>query len=168
MQHATYYLGIDPGKSGGLAVVGPDGLMRELIKMPPTERDLLDWLRWLKSDPVTLGDVVGAVEWIHPAIKNIGKSPMSKLYGNYMSCRMALIASGIPFDTVMPAKWQRGIGVSKRGKTETPTQWKNRLKARAQELHPGEHITLATADALLIATFLQRLKLGQLGHGQGE
>ena len=33
---------------------------------------------------------------------------------------------------------------------ETPTQWKNKLKAEAQRLFPDIRVTLKTADALLI------------------
>lgn len=36
---------------------------------------------------------------------------------------------------------------------EQMTEWKNKLKACAQGLFPGVHITLSTADAVLIANY---------------
>jgi hypothetical protein len=152
-----YYLGIDPGKSGGIAVLTSLGNLIALDKMPSTETDLWQWfVRPFGSRSFAL------VEWIHPAIQGIGKSPMSKLYGNYMQLRMALIATEIPFEHVMPRKWQQSLGISTRKKTETTVQWKNRLKSKAQELFPSEKITLATCDALLIAEYSRRKDQGKL------
>ena len=67
---------------------------------------------------------------------------------------MALLALGIPTNTVTPNKWEKSyqIGLSTGlGKTE----WKNRLKAKAQQLFPqlGKRVTLATCDALLLAEY---------------
>jgi hypothetical protein len=43
----------------------------------------------------------------------------------------------------------------------TKTEWKNRLKAKAQQLFPqqSKHITLKTADALLIAEYARKNNL---------
>ena len=67
---------------------------------------------------------------------------------------MALMALEIPVVKVMPQKWQKTYSLgrsSECGKSE----WKNRLKARAQELFPdlGKKVTLKTCDALLIALY---------------
>lgn len=154
----SYIIGIDPGASGGVAFYG--GGIITVHKMPGTERDILDLLRG-----ECLDHAFCYIEWIHPAIQNIGKSPMSKLYGNYMGLRMALLACEIPFETVQAHKWQQSLGISKRGKTETQTKWKNRLKAKAQELFPekktGIKITLAKCDAMLIAEYGRRQRAGE-------
>ena len=47
-------------------------------------------------------------------------------------------------------------------KTESKTEWKNRLKGMAQQLYPDLKVTLATADALLIATYCKRKHEGTL------
>jgi hypothetical protein len=67
-----------------------------------------------------------------------------------VSCR-------IPFVEVSPRSWMKAMGIRTRRKTETPTQWKNHLKQLAQQLFPHEQITLATADALLIAEYCRRV-----------
>lgn len=142
------YLGIDPGASGGLAIISsnPSGW-----DMPSTERDI-----WELIDHLSDSCDKALIEWIHPAIQGIGKSPMSKLYGNYMACRMALVAAEIPFDDVKPAAWQKELGM-KRSKDEKQHKWKGRLKQKAQQLFPQCHVTLKTADALLIAEYCRRI-----------
>ena len=34
------YIGIDPGKHGGIAVMGADGEVLDVVKMPETPQDL--------------------------------------------------------------------------------------------------------------------------------
>lgn len=148
------WIGIDPGKSGGLVEISRNRTI--LVAMPQTERDIWEWFIG------SLDGSIATIEWIHPAIQGIGKSAMSKLYGNYMSLRAFLIASQISFEDVKPHTWQSALGIPKRKKTESRTEWKNRLKAKAQQLFPRENITLATADALLIALYCQRKDEGKL------
>jgi hypothetical protein len=62
---------------------------------------------------------------------------------------MALVASGIPFERVTPAKWQRELGCLTKGD-------KNVTKRKAQELFPDVKVTHANADALLLATWRGR------------
>ena len=62
---------------------------------------------------------------------------------------MALIAAGIPFETVTPAKWQGAMGCRTKGD-------KNVTKRKAQDLFPGVKVTHAIADALLIAEWGRR------------
>ena len=44
------YIGIDPGKHGGIAVMGADGEVLDVVKMPETPQDLLDFLEQYKAD----------------------------------------------------------------------------------------------------------------------
>jgi len=145
------YVGVDPGASGGIVMLDDEIRVVECTKMPATERDVMMMFRFMRpEDPVVM------IEWIHPAIFGVGKSSMSKLYGNYMSLRMAIIAADLRMECVKPRAWQQAMGVTKRSKTDTGTKWKNTLKAAAQELYPDQRVTLATADALLIATHCYR------------
>jgi len=127
--------------------------------MPATEADLYDTLASATSDedPFINETVMAVVELINPSIYGTSKSSNSKLYGNYMSIRMALTALRIPFTAVTAQKWHRSLGIAPRKKTETQTQWKSRLKAKAQQLFPQETVTLATADALLIACYCKKV-----------
>jgi len=149
------YIGIDPGQSGGLILL--DGVMVKATPMPATERDIWDWF-----DHQDIGTAPQAIiEKVH-SMPRQGVVSSFKFGLGYGGLRMALIAACIPFDEVTPQVWQRALGIPSRLKTETPTKWKNRLKAKAQQLYPRLEVTLKTADALLIATYCQRKHTGTL------
>lgn len=151
------YLGIDPGASGGIAA-----LIRheqKAIHLSITERQIWEAVNLWQGT-----NAVACIEWIHPAIKGIGKSPMSKLYGSYMALRMALTAANISHEIVRAQDWQKGLGIPKRKINENRTQWKNRLKQRAEQFFPNMKVTNATADALLIALYCKRKHEGTLGR----
>lgn len=169
---AQLFIGIDPSKiggQGGIAVLSSDAPTTGDVHccgMPATERDT-----WELIECYADRSAFAYIEWINPAIQNIGKSHMSKLYGGYSALRMALIAARIPFEDVKPLKWQRGLGIPSRAKSESDTQWKERLKGVAQQIFPHLPIwseprskgrQLAIADALLIAEFCRRVSMGEL------
>ena len=153
------YVGIDPGASGGIALITPSGV--QTWAMPSTERDLLDAVESCYVDHCYCCAVVEKVTGFVGGPGNTGSS-MFKFGTNYGSVRMALIAAGIPFEEVIASVWQKGLKIPSRGKSESKTAWKNRLKARAQQLFPGVAVTLKTADALLIAEFCKRKREGTL------
>lgn len=147
------YIGIDPGVQGGIAAIMGDLRSVEAQPMPETEQEILDALRHYTAR----FDCVACIEWIHPAIQGIGKSQMSKLYGNYMSLRMALSALQISYEIIQPKKWQGELGIQARKNNETRNKWKARLRQKAQQIFPRIEVTLATADALMIAECCRRL-----------
>lgn len=53
---------------------------------------------------------------------------------------------------VTPQKWQKALQLGTKG-NKSNTEWKNKLKARAQQLFPNVPMTLAVADALLILEY---------------
>ena len=141
------FIGIDPGVSGAIAVVG--GIV-EAHKMPETNRDILDLLRSLKD---RCNVVYALLEELHamPAaveeklgIKR-GSVSMWKLGAHYGALKMALTAAEIPFDERVPAVWQKIMNCRTGGD-------KNVSKAKAQQLFPQIKITHAIADSLLIAS----------------
>lgn len=153
---STVYLGIDPGKSGGLAVLF--GKEVNCTKMPDTEGDVLHWIRANASF-----DSVCVIEKVSGYIGEGQPGSTMFVFGQgYGGLRMALLACAIPFEEITPQRWQKAIMQSSRGKAETKTQWKNRCKARAQQIFPGVKVTLATADALLIALYCRRRHEGTL------
>lgn len=172
------WLGIDPGASGGLAVViTRPGLPPtvEAVPMPATERDVWEWVRSHSAAPGRPAYAVIELVGGHVGEAQPG-SAMFKFGHSYGASRMALIAASIPFEAVTPQRWQRAVGVTPRKKGrrdkrarddggavklvggESRTQFKNRLKAMAQQLFPKERVTLATADALLLAEYCRRMR----------
>lgn len=159
-----YYVGVDPGQSGGLVIIhdGSYGISStpmthaEAMPMPATERDIWDWFEGL--DPQ---QTVAVIEKVHSMPKQ-GVASTFKFGMGYGGLRMALIAAGIPFEDVTPRVWQKALSILSRKVTETKTQFKNRLKAKAQQLFPSIKVTLKTADALLIAEYCKRKHEGRL------
>lgn len=150
---ASVFIGIDPGKLGGLAIISPSGILTS--PMPETEKELWEWFNAL---PKYRGFGV-----YHACIEKVGAMPgqgvtsMFTFGRGYGSVRMALIASGIPFDEILPQKWQKEMGVGGRKEAGGKAKFKKVLKARAQELFPGEKVTPKNADALLLALYCQRV-----------
>ncbi len=150
------FLGVDPGASGGLATIR--GRRVELFQMPKTEKDIWNLIRQFRSlSTVCILEKV----WGHIGQGQPG-SAMFNFGMGYGLLKMALTGTGIPFEEVVPRAWQKALSISSRKKTETKTQWKNRLKATAQKLFPRVEVTLATCDALLIALYCKRKHEGTL------
>ena len=188
----TNYFGIDPGGSGGLAVLTAAGsataTTSSAVTMPATERDVWEWVE--NCTPHDGSNVFAVIEKVGGYAGDRasgGNGPAMFKFGmSYGGLRMALVAAGIPFDEVTPQTWQKGLGIAprrphtktrevqiKKGKNkgkwrteryggETDTEFKNRLKAKAQQLFPTVKVTLAVADALLIAEYCRRKREGKL------
>lgn len=185
----TMYLGIDPGKAGGLVLL--DRSKVELRQMPETERDLWNLFHQegdghgfgveLYSQKPARWDNTKAVtkHFCHPVvccIEQVSTSPQmgvvsagSFMYG-YGRLKMALTAAKIPFEEIRPQVWQKALRIVPRKKTETQTAWKDRLRRKAQQLYPNLDIWQATltdqrgiADALLIAHYCREKARGTLG-----
>ena len=146
-KRVNYYVGIDPGQSGGLACLDSYGQVVKCDKMPTTDRDMLNWFTELPD-----GIIRAMIEHVS-AMPGQGVSSTFKFGVGYGKLLMALTAANIPYIAVVPSKWQKLLGVPSRKKSGglTKTEHKNRLKGMAQRLFPHQKITLATADALLIA-----------------
>ena len=157
------YLGIDPGMSGGLAALGVNGGV-SITKMPATEADIWEWFQAFSHATFAVIEKVGG--YISGAGgKGGGAANGSAMFKFGFSTGVLyglLTAGGIPFEEVSPRIWQAELGILKRKKSESKTQWKNRLKALAQRLFPSVGVTLATADAILLAEYCRRLREGRL------
>lgn len=159
----TFWIGADPGVSGGIAILSDS--TTDVFKMPETERDLWDSLNGLRAQCIGLLEQLGAT----PRDKETGQarqspSSMLKMGRNYGSLRMAFVAAGIPFEEVLPRKWQAEYGLLSKP-NESKTDKKNRHKQKAQNLFPSVKVTHATADALLIAEYCRRKYSQQLQAG---
>ena len=151
-----FYMGIDPGQSGGIAILRAvgnrqwsDGRDCRLYPMPTTEADV--WDVFLKNCHTKMA----VIERVH-SMPGQGVASTFKFGMGYGGLRMALVASSIPFDEVTPRTWQKAVGTSPKKSTESKTRFKNRIKQKAQQLFPKENVTLKTCDALLIALYCRR------------
>jgi len=150
------WIGVDPGKSGGLALIS-NGTVEVAPLGKMTRQDIYEWLclqrRSDYPDPVR-----AVIEKVH-AMPGQGVTSMFNFGVSYGELRMALVAASISFEEVTPGRWQQAVGVRWPKGTSKPER-KRLLKQRAQELFPEIQVTLATADALLIAEYCRRTNGG--------
>lgn len=162
------YLGIDPGAGGGLAALWGETVT--VAAMPKTEKDVWDWLNVYEGIPAKAAAIIEQIDprptmvYDHE-LKQVRPRILKSsclLYGDYLRLRAFLVAASIPFEECPPQRWQKGLKIPPREKGEEERNWKNRLKAKAQQLFPREKVTLATADSLLIAEYCRRKEEGKL------
>lgn len=156
-------IGIDPGASGGLVILDPEFGVRKVSKVSDTEKDLWEWFQEARAAHAE----DGLVAYMELITGFVGKTmqPASRIFKqgtNYGAIRMACIGNSIKLISVTPRVWQQAVGMSAKGKGEAQNKWKNRLKARAQELFPAQKVTLDVADALLIAEYGRLKETGRI------
>jgi hypothetical protein len=145
------FLGIDPGVAGGIAAITNDseGAERNVSKFSlkdKTEADIVQWLWQLNGGHNS--EYVAVIEFVHSSPQMGVRSAFTfgRSYGFLRGCLSSL---GFPYVEVRPQAWQKAMGCLTKGV-------KNVSKAKAQQLYPGENVTHATADALLLATYCRR------------
>lgn len=137
-------MAIDPGTNGGIAVFSlKSNRVIEVIKMPETPKELLSFITAYQNNTTCYIEKVGG-------LPGMGGSSMFNFGKGFGYLEMALLCRKIPTISVTPQKWQKSLQLGGKGKKST-TEWKNKLKSKAQQLYPYiDKITLATSDALLI------------------
>lgn len=140
-------IAIDPGKNGGIVVYSIDkNCLVEIAKMPETPLDTLNFLSMYSQNSVCYLEKVGG-------LPGMGGSSMFNFGKGFGYLEMALLCKKIPTTEVTPQKWQKELQLGTKG-TKSSSEWKNKLKAKAQQLYPNAgKITLATSDALLILEY---------------
>lgn len=143
-------LGIDPGKSGGFALITRDGVT--LRPMPDTDTGIMDCLRELRDEAAgcELRAIIERVPTF--AGRALPGHAMAVLHGNARFIEGLLCAWMIPVVRPTPQAWQKHYGLGTRADAGSPAKWKRRLLDEARRRWPlAEGLTLRTCDALLIA-----------------
>lgn len=151
------YIGIDPGKTGGISVLLSEGFIEPRIRifpMPSTERGVSDIFKDI-VDPGNTSkvEVRALIEQVH-AFPGQGVTSMFTFGQGYGFLRGCLVAHSIPFSEVTPQKWMSYFGL-KKDKSELPKDYKKRILQKAQNLYPHSSVALSTADSLMIAEYLR-------------
>ena len=148
-------LAIDPGASGGIVELWPDGNAAACAM--PDDADLRDLIDEWKNNvllndykPVCFLELVGGYIGGSPA----PGSAMFNFGNGYGYIRGCLAAYRIETRLVRPQTWQAGIPGVKGCKEKADR--KRALKEHAARLFPGLKVTLSTADALCIADWARR------------
>ena len=132
-------LAIDPGLSGGLAWRTECAIFQP-VAMPETEADIVARIRSIAPDVAVVEDI----PWMTGG--KVNPASLSKLHRNCGVIHGCLLTLGIKTILVRPQVWQARFGVAEKDYAKR----KRRLKAEAQRRYPNLHVTLDTADALLI------------------
>lgn len=142
------FIGIDPGKSGAMAIING----KTVTTVPFDEEAYADALA--RVDETNAFAVVERVS----AMPGQGVTSMFSFGTNYGFIQGLLTANRIPFEIVMPQKWKREFGV---------TSDKNTSITVAQRLFPEVSLMRTEkckkphdgiAEALLMAEFARRKK----------
>ena len=142
------YIGIDPGASGGIAVIGYDGKI-QAFKCPKSSEDMsLLFSVCVGSSPATGVRLLMERVWARPT--NAVRAAFS--YGtNYGQWLGIAACHEIKMNTVIPVEWIKWVGCPKALKRDVRKRW---LKKKAGELYPKVNkLTLATSDAILITHY---------------
>ena len=141
------FIGIDPGKSGGLGIIYND---KYYVKhCPNTVSEMADELI-LINDMAPDISKYAIIEAVHSMPGQGVKSVFTfgKGYGQWLGILSTL---KIPYIEVTPHKWMKWYGSMPKEKKAR----KNHLKHLAQQRFPDVKITLSTSDAILIANYLR-------------
>lgn len=143
------YLGIDPGKSGGVVALSCDGTVLSSALTPTLgkeydEAGMADLIRDARPTLV-------ALEHVH-AMPGQGVSSMFSFGAGFGLWRGMLSALGVPYVLVKPRAWQRGLGVPTKATTkERKAAIVAAAKRRWPELEMPRVKDWALADAAWIA-----------------
>jgi hypothetical protein len=158
----AWFVGVDPGKSGGMVIINNRGWLVTAVHMPDTQRGVLNWFKHIKHLPGAPDCLYGALEKVGGYIDGVSPGPAMFNFGKGVGhLEMAMLVAGIPTEDIPPQRWQRGLKIPPRKKkgrkfSETKQQWKKRLLRVAQRLFPKAKLDLFTCDAALIALYYKR------------
>lgn len=149
------YAGIDPGLSGAIAFIFPDGTVTvtdtPVIKVSKNGKNRNVYLAG------GMNELLALLQECHVALEHVGPMP-----GNGAAAMFSmghglglweglLVGNGLPFTYVRPQSWKKMFGLDRD---------KNKSILKAKQLFPKADITLkkhdGRAEALLMAEYLRR------------
>ena len=151
---AAYYMGIDPGLSGGIGIVTEDGKGSMTFSMPKTHEEILWLFRYLNTEKL----MFAMMEKVN-AGQSFGRKACFTFGHNVGYLEMALHAAKIPWDSVASGKWMRKMNCLTGGDKVVTRQ-------KAQQMFPNAktigttRLTDKVCEALLIAEYCRKLRLG--------
>ena len=138
----TIYIGIDPGKSGAIVALFPDDAA--VSKKWTDEDEMSDLVHSFTRDDYR---ILAVIEEVHSSPQMGVKSAFT--FGQNFGWWLGVLrAYSVPFHRIRPQVWQAGIP-GRKGLKEG--NLKRHLKSEAAARYPSIKVTLANADALLIA-----------------
>lgn len=148
--HSNIYIGIDPGKSGGICVIED-----KFIKAFPCPSNIKD-MAIIFAMAISVNETKRVIAYIEKvwARPTDAKGSIWKFAENYGTWKGIAGAYEVDLIEVSPQKWIRYFDTPKLDKARR----KRYLKDKAKSMHPNlKKVTLKTADAILIATYAKEM-----------
>ena len=145
------YIGIDPGKSGGLIVIDEHG-EANAYKCPEKIFDMATLFKIAIGDtpPDNVRLLMERV-WARPSNATRAAFTYGVNYGQWLGIAAS---HEIKMYTTLPNIWIKWIGCPKALAVKERKHW---LRDKAKELYPNiKKVTLATADAILIGHYARK------------
>ena len=149
--HSNKFIGIDPGKSGGICVIEDNFI--EAKKCPSSVHDMsLMFALIVQETPPYLIHVMIEKVWARP---HDGRASIFTFAENYGQWEGIVASHEIMPEYVTPQSWMKACEIPKK---LTKKDRKNYIKDLAKKLYPelGRKITLATADAIILAHYKKK------------
>lgn len=148
-------IGIDPGLSGGVALLGGTFLKERAVPFSTMSEIEAFFIELIKTEDVSLFKAFIEEPPVFFPGAGGGLASQAKLHRNLGQYEGLLMGLGIPFETVSPKKWQKGLpGLAKLKGVERKRALHNLAMQRYPQLGP----TLKTCDAILIAEYGKRME----------
>lgn len=149
------FIGIDPGISGGIAILRDQGVNIGLVKFKgQTEEEISELFSTIRTEVVGRR-VILYMEKVH-AMPKQGVVSTFKFGMSYGFLRGLCVANNFTINDVTPQRWQTVLNCRTGGN-------KNVTKYKAQRLFPAiaHRITHAVADALMLAVYAEKEYYGR-------
>jgi crossover junction endodeoxyribonuclease RuvC len=140
----SVYVGIDPGKSGGICVYNPATSEIEFHKMPDTVHGIAELLGEVIVKH-SAGGIKLVLEKVH-AMPGQGVTSMFTFGQGFGWLEGVIAALGIPCVEVPPQRWMKLIGTMPKDKADRKKFIKDWAEKRS-----GQTLPLYIADAVAIA-----------------
>tara|TARA_R110002051_G_scaffold88750_2_gene156491 strand:+ start:17567 stop:18040 length:474 start_codon:yes stop_codon:yes gene_type:complete len=147
------YMGIDPGKSGGVAICYENNISAH--KCPETEGDMYSLLEIMASAK-DFEEIVVSLEhvWGFPSDSSKTAFTFGKNFGAWITC---LQIKELDYTLVTPRKWQYDFRVEKgMQKSERKRYLKTIAEQYVKKSEEPFRVTYSTADAILIAIYTMK------------
>jgi crossover junction endodeoxyribonuclease RuvC len=121
----TYVIGVDPGLSGGIAILKPNKELYDIYDIPQCPKSAnKNWVDANKLHSILYNlkqettDIIAIIEQVH-SMPGQGVASMFT-FGEGLGCiRGVLVANGIPIEWVSPQKWKKHFNLTKEKKVAT-------------------------------------------------
>lgn len=138
------YIGVDPGRSGAVALIGPCW-RAEACRLSRPLREVYLWL----AGAIAGEACVAVLEHVH-SFPGQGVASTFAFGASYGACQMLLAAVVGEWTEVAPIQWQNAMGCRTGGVKRVSTE-------ACKDMFPHLKIAKWNADAYLLALYLQKI-----------